>query len=308
MQKKMLDRGEVLLGIINLNKPAGKTSHDMVSFVRRTLGLKRVGHAGTLDPDATGVLPVLVGKATSLSDLLTEKVKTYVATVRIGIETDTYDISGQVTNRSDVRPSDAEICEIAKSFLGEISQVPPMYSAIKVGGKKLYELARKGEIIEVQPRQVTIYDISCFDFTGDTFCMEVTCSKGTYIRSLCHDLGRALGTCACMEALVRTKSGPFLLEEACTPEEFASAVEQGNLGAFLLPPETVLSAYPPVELSEDVVPKIKNGLRMRPKQLGITDAHEGDMFRLYDKETLLCLVKVITEENTLVLSIEKTFF
>lgn len=304
----MLDRGEVLLGIINLNKPAGKTSHDMVSFVRRTLGLKRVGHAGTLDPDATGVLPVLVGKATSLSDMLTEKVKTYVATVRIGIETDTYDISGQVTKRSDKRPQETEICEAAKGFLGEISQVPPMYSAIKVGGKKLYELARKGETIQVEPRRVTIYEIHCFNFTGDTFCMEVTCSKGTYIRSLCHDLGRALGTCACMEALVRTKSGPFLLEESCTPEEFEKAVSQGDVERFLLPPETVLSAYPSVQLAEEVVPKIKNGLRMRPGQLGITNANEGDVFRLYDKERLLCLVKTIADENALVLSIEKTFF
>ncbi len=304
----MLDRGEVLLGIINLNKPAGKTSHDMVSFVRRTLGLKRVGHAGTLDPDATGVLPVLVGKATSLSDLLTEKTKTYVATVRIGVETDTYDISGQVINRSDKRPTEAEICEAAKTFLGEIFQVPPMYSAIKVGGKKLYELARRGETIEVAPRQVTIYNISCFDFTDDTFCMEVSCSKGTYIRSLCHDLGRALGTCACMEALVRTKSGPFLLGEACTPEDLEEAVRQGKIEKFLLPPETVLSVYPPVYLVEEVASKIKNGLRMRPEQLGIKDANEGDMFRLYDKETLLCLVKAIAGENALVLSIEKTFF
>ena len=304
----MINQNAGLLGIINLNKPAGKTSHDMVSLVRRTLGLKRVGHAGTLDPDATGVLPVLVGKATSLSDLLTEKVKTYVATVRIGIETDTYDISGQVTNSSDKRPNDAEICEAAKEFLGEISQVPPMYSAIKVGGKKLYELARRGETIEVAPRQVTIYDISCFNFAGDSFMMEVTCSMGTYIRSLCHDLGKKLGTCACMEALVRTKSGPFLLENSCTPEELSEAAEKGNIAKVLLPPEVVLSDYPAVTLKEDAVVKIKNGLRMRPGQLGIGDAEEGDVFRLYDGETLLCLVKAIYDGTALVLSIEKTFF
>ncbi|MBE7040346.1 MAG: tRNA pseudouridine(55) synthase TruB [Ruminococcaceae bacterium] len=303
-----MDRGECLLGIINLHKPAGKTSHDMVSFVRKTLGLKRVGHAGTLDPDATGVLPVLVGKATSLSDLLTEKTKTYVATVRLGVETDTYDSSGQVTNRSDKRPTEAEICEAAKGFLGDISQVPPMYSAIKVGGKKLYELARKGETVTVKPREVTIYSLRCFGFGEDTFSMEVSCSKGTYIRSLCHDLGRALGTCACMDALVRTQSGPFLIENAYTPEDIEQAVQGGKLEQILLPPEVVLSGYPAVTLTEQTVLKIKNGLRMRPDQLGISDAKEGDIFRLYDGESLLCLVKAIQSENALVLSIEKTFF
>ncbi len=303
-----MDRGECLLGIINLHKPAGKTSHDMVSFVRKTLGLKRVGHAGTLDPDATGVLPVLVGKATSLSDLLTEKTKTYVATVRLGIETDTYDASGQVTSRSGKRPTEAEICEAAKGFLGVISQVPPMYSAIKVGGKKLYELARKGETVTVKPREVTIYSLRCFDFREDTFSMEVSCSKGTYIRSLCHDLGRALGTCACMEALVRTQSGPFLLENAYTPEDIEKAVQGGNLDQILLPPEVVLSGYPAVTLTEQTVLKIKNGLRMRPEQLGISGTKEGDVFRLYDGDMLLCLVKAILSESTLVLSIEKTFF
>ncbi len=306
--QSMMNRGEVLLGIINLNKPAGKTSHDMVSFVRRTMGIKRVGHAGTLDPDATGVLPILVGKATTLSDLLTEKTKTYLATVRLGIETDTYDISGQVTGTCKNRPTETEICRMAERFLGNISQMPPMYSAIKVGGKKLYELARQGQTVALQPRQVTIYSLSCFNFTEDTFQMEVSCSKGTYIRSLCHDLGRALGTCACMESLVRTKSGPFLLENAHTPEEIEEAIHNGAIKQILLPPETVLSAYKAVSLTEDTVSKIKNGLRMRPQQLGITDATEGECYRLYDGETLLCLVKAIAGEGSLVLAIDKTFF
>ncbi len=297
-----------MLGIINLNKPAGKTSHDMVSFVRKTLGLRRVGHAGTLDPDAVGVLPVLVGKATALSDLLTEKTKTYIATVRLGIETDTYDISGQVTATSENRPSCEEICCAAEGFLGEILQVPPMYSAIKVDGKKLYELARRGETLAVKPRKITIYSIRCFDFLKDSFKMEVSCSKGTYIRSLCYDLGRALGTCACMEALTRTQSGPFLIENAHTPEAIAEAVQSGNLEKVLLPPETVLADYRAVSLTEDNVLKIKNGLRMRPTQLGISDAALGDGFRLYDGEKLLCTVRAIQGEASPVLSIEKTFF
>ena len=302
------DRGEILLGIINLHKPAGKTSHDMVSFVRRTLGLKRVGHAGTLDPDATGVLPVLVGKATALSDLLTEKTKTYIATVRMGIETDTYDISGVVTATSEKRPTEAEICKAAESFLGDILQIPPMYSAIKVGGKKLYELARKGETVEVKPRSVSIYSIRCFDFSEDSFKMEVSCSKGTYIRSLCYDMGKALGTCACMDTLVRTQSGPFFIAEAHTPEEIEALVQKGQLESFLLPPETVLSDYAAVDLTEAAAKKIRNGLRMRPEQLGIVNAHQGDRFRLYENGTLLCLVEAIPGEGSLVLSIMKTFF
>ena len=297
-----------MLGIINLNKPAGKTSHDMVSFVRRTLGIKRVGHAGTLDPDATGVLPVLVGKATNLSELLTEKTKTYTAVVRLGIVTDTYDISGKVLKECSLRPSKEEICKAAESFLGEISQLPPMYSAIKKNGKKLYELARQGLIVEREHRKVTIHKIVCSDFLKNTFSMEVSCSKGTYIRSLCHDLGESLGCGAAMEALVRTRSGPFSLENAVTPEELAQKVSEGRLDGVLLPPEVVLSDYESVLLSAETVVKIKNGLRMRPEQLGINRANEGEIFRLYDGETLLCLVEVIHSENTQVLSILKTFF
>ncbi len=304
----MMDRGEILLGIINLNKPTGKTSHDMVSFVRRTLGIKRVGHAGTLDPLASGVLPILVGKATGLSDLLTEKTKTYVAGVRLGIETDTYDVTGTVTNTSDVRPGEAAIHRAAEGFLGTISQLPPMYSAVKKDGRKLYELARQGVTIERTPRDITIDKLSCFNFSEDFFSMEVQCSKGTYIRSLCYDLGKAIGTCACMESLVRIQSGPFYLEQAVTPEEITAAVEAGDISRFLLPVETVLGRYPEVQLPKTAVPKIKNGLRMRPGQLGIPKAEVGEWYRLYDGEELICLAEVIEENGTLVLSILKTFF
>ncbi len=295
-------------GIINLHKPAGKTSHDMVSFVRRTLKERRIGHAGTLDPDATGVLPILVGKATALSELLTEKQKSYVATVKLGVATDTYDMSGRVVETCSHIPTEAEIKEKAAEFLGEISQLPPMYSAIKMQGKKLYELARAGVTVERKARQVTIYSLCCFDFQGDSFKMEVTCSKGTYIRSLCHDLGKALGTCAAMDALVRTKSGPFLLENAMTPEELSAAADAGSLEDILLPTEFVLSDYPVAKVPEDAVPKIKNGLRMRPAQLGIKNPQVGDCFRLYEGEKLLCLSQVIVQEGTQVLSILKTFF
>ncbi len=304
----MMDRGEVLLGIINLNKPMGKTSHDMVGVMRRILGTRRIGHAGTLDPCASGVLPILVGKATGLSDLLTEKTKTYIATVKLGIETDTYDTTGTVTQTSDVRPTPEVIIETAKQFCGKLQQLPPMYSAIKMNGKKLYELARQGVTVERKPREVEIYRLNCFDFTEDGFKMEVECSKGTYIRSLCYDLGRALGTCACMDQLTRTQSGPFLLDSSCSVEDVEQAVLAGNLEAVLLPPEVVLSDHPAVRVPKEAVPKIKNGLRMRPEQLGIRDANLGDFFRLYDESELLCLSQVVADGKALVLAIVKTFF
>ncbi len=297
-----------MLGIINLHKPTGKTSHDMVSFVRRTLSIKRVGHAGTLDPEASGVLPILVGKATVLSDLLTEKTKTYLATVQLGIETDTYDLAGVVTATSNVRPAPDEIQRAAASFLGDILQLPPMYSAIKMNGKKLYELARQGITVERKERQVHIESLRCFNFTKDTFQMEVQCSKGTYIRSLCHDLGKALGSCAAMASLVRTQSGPFLLADAVTPEDIERAVSAGEIDKLILPPETVLSGYPKIMVPPLAVPKIKNGLQMRPEQLNIKNPALGDRFCLYDGNTLLCLSQVIMSGKEMVLAIEKTFY
>ena len=304
----MMDRGEVLLGIINLNKPTGKTSHDMVGAMRRILGTRRIGHAGTLDPCASGVLPILVGKATGLSDLLTEKTKTYIATVKLGIETDTYDTTGTVTKISDVRVSPEQITETAKQFCGKLQQLPPMYSAVKMNGKKLYELARQGVTVERKPRDVEIYKLHCFDFAEDGFKMEVMCSKGTYIRSLCYDLGIALGTCACMDCLIRTQSGPFFLEQSCTVEEVEQAMLAGKPETVLMPPEVVLMEYPAVAVPKEAVAKIKNGLRMRPEQLGIDDVSLGDCVRLYDQNELLCLSQVVADGKTHVLAIIKTFF
>ena len=255
----MLDRGEVLLGIINLNKPAGKTSHDMVSFVRRTLGLKRVGHAGTLDPDATGVLPVLVGKATSLSDLLTEKVKTYVATVRIGIETDTYDISGQVTNRSDVRPSDDEICEMAKSFLGEISQVPPMYSALKKDGVRLYELARQGVEVEREERECEIYCLEVEEISENEFSLYTECSSGTYIRSLIYDIGEVLGVGATMTSLNRNFACGISEDECITLQELENFRDNNELEKVVISVDKILSEYPKINVTKPQGVRFKNG-------------------------------------------------
>ena len=187
-------------GIININKDKGYTSHDVVAVLRRVLNIRKIGHTGTLDPDATGVLPVCVGKATKVCDIITDRDKTYEAKVLLGVTTDTLDTSGEILSKNEVDVSEEDIKEALDCFRGEIEQIPPMYSAIKVDGKKLYEYARAGVEIERKSRKVTIYDIELLDVELPYFSIRVKCSKGTYIRTLCEDLGNALGTGACMQS------------------------------------------------------------------------------------------------------------
>jgi tRNA pseudouridine55 synthase len=202
-------------GVVVINKERGWTSHDVVAVVRGTLRLK-AGHTGTLDPQAEGVLPVCVGSATKLSAYLASQDKTYIAKVHLGVTTDTDDTSGQVLTRRGVSFNNERITEAVTSFIGEQYQTPPMYSAVKVNGKKLYELARKGQNVERQPRKIFIASISVLDFFPEenAFTMEVNCSKGTYIRSLCADIGEKLDCGGCMGDLLRTRSGRFTLEQA----------------------------------------------------------------------------------------------
>ena len=208
-------------GVLIVNKPAGFTSHDVVAKLRGILHQKKIGHSGTLDPDATGVLPVCLGKATKLCSFLTDETKSYEAVVLLGTETDTQDVSGQVRAQRPVCCTEEAIRETVRGFLGPQLQVPPMYSALKKDGKKLYELARAGIEVEREPRPVTFYDIQVTSIELPRFSIRVTCSRGTYIRTLCHDIGRRLGCGACMEDLVRTKSGPFDISQARTLQELA---------------------------------------------------------------------------------------
>ncbi len=231
-----------------------------------------------------------------------------MAEVRLGLETDSYDTTGAVTGQCAMHPTSTEIQTAADTFLGDSMQLPPMYSAVKVGGRKLYELARRGETVERTPRPIHISRMHCENFTETGFSLEVICSKGTYIRTLCHDLGKRLGGCACMAGLVRIQSGPFLLREAITPEQLAAMAEAGRVGEALLSPEVVLSAYPKVKIPGAAVPKICNGLRMRPQQLGIRRAAVGDRFCLYDEARLLCLTQAVESQEGLVLAIEKVFY
>lgn len=297
-----------MIGILNVYKPKGITSHDVVSFVRRKLKMKRIGHTGTLDPLATGVLPVLVGNATKLSDIIMADEKKYVARVILGVTTDTDDTTGNVIEKKTVSVTEEQLNEAVKDFIGEIEQIPPMYSAIKVDGKKLYQLARKGVEIERKPRKITIYSIEIKNFDGTSFDMYVHCGKGTYIRALCRDVGEALGTGACMDALERTMSGVFTKENSYTFEEIEQAADSGRIEELLLAPDSVLDEFAAVSVTEENVIKIKNGIRLRPQQLGIDNYRENDMFRIYASDEFLCLLKVKDCDGQLLLAMEKSFY
>jgi tRNA pseudouridine55 synthase len=231
-------------GIINIDKPPGLTSHDVVARVRRITGQKKAGHAGTLDPMATGVLPVVLGKATRLVEYLAGADKVYRATLVLGATTPTYDCEGEITpTPGAVMPTRREVEEALEGFKGEIEQLPPMYSAIKVGGKKLYEIARGGIEVERQARRVTIFRLELEAYRPPVLALFVECSKGTYIRSLAHDLGSALGTGAYLDALIRTRHGPFALDGATTLEGLEAAMKEGTWRESLYPPEYILQGW-----------------------------------------------------------------
>ncbi len=297
-----------MFGILNVYKPKGISSHDVVSFVRRTLKLKRVGHTGTLDPDAEGVLPVLVGKATKLSDLLMAEEKRYFAGVKLGVVTDTDDLSGAVIKERAVTVSEEEIKAAVARFLGKTKQIPPMYSAIKINGQKLYQLARKGIEIERKPREIEIYSLDVSNISGDTFDLHIHCSKGTYIRALCRDIGEVLGTGAAMASLVREQSGVFTLDNAHTFEEITKAAENGTIKDLLISVDEVLKDIPAVFVTDETCAKIKNGIRLRPQQLGIKSIEENEMRRIYHDSALLCVLKAVNENGQLLMAMEKSFY
>lgn len=297
-----------MFGILNVYKPKGMTSHDVVSFIRRNFHMKRVGHTGTLDPDAEGVLPVLVGKATKLSDLLTAEEKRYIARVRLGIVTDTDDLSGMVIKTNEVKTTETEVKRAAASFLGETEQIPPMYSAIKVNGQKLYQLARKGIVTQRKPRKITVYSAEVSNFDGTSFDLAVHCSKGTYIRALCRDIGEKIGTGATMESLVRTQSGMFCLDNSHTLEEIEAASQNGTAESLLISIDEVLSDLKTVTADSENAAKIKNGIRLRPQQLGIKEFSENELFRVCYSGELLCILKVVRDEDRFLLAIDKSFY
>ncbi len=276
-------------GIININKEAGYTSFDVVAKLRGILRERRMGHTGTLDPQATGVLPVCVGKATKLCELLLDKEKAYEAVMLLGVTTDTEDMTGTVLTETNARVTEEEVRTAAEKFTGVYGQVPPMYSALKVDGKRLYELAREGKEIERKPRQVEIFENTPLAFEKNeegyvkTVTLRVRCSKGTYIRSLLRDMGEALGCGACMKSLVRTQAGAFTIETALTLDEVERARDEGRLSEILLPIDSFLMKYPAVHVVPEFEKYLYNGNQLSLSMLSetITPA-EGDGFRVYD--------------------------
>ncbi|MCI8889059.1 MAG: tRNA pseudouridine(55) synthase TruB [Hungatella sp.] len=263
-------------GILNVYKEKGYTSHDVVAKLRGILGQKRIGHTGTLDPDAQGVLPVCLGKATRLCDMLTDKTKIYRAVVLLGKETDTQDLSGQVLQEKDVEATREEAVRAVLSFVGEYDQIPPMYSALKVNGKKLYELARQGKVVEREARKVVIHEIVIESVELPRITMSVHCSKGTYIRTLCHDIGRKLGCGGCMESLVRTRSGQFCLEESLTLSQIERLCDQGGLTQRITSIEDMFQGCPVLSTRPDSDRLVHNGNPLKAQEL---DLGEGEDIR-----------------------------
>ena len=273
-------------GIINVYKEKGYTSHDVVAVLRKIAGQKKIGHTGTLDPDATGVLPVCLGRATKLCDLLTDRDKTYEAVLLLGKTTDTQDISGAILKE---QPTDnlneAEVTKVIESFKGTYDQIPPMYSALKVNGKKLYELAREGKTVERKSRKVTIYQIHIKEIQLPRVRMEVTCSKGTYIRTLCHDIGNLLGTGGCMEELTRTKVGRFELKDSLKLEELSDLAQNGRLEDALIPLDQMFSELQSVVPAEKYISKAYNGNDFFKNQLSEDGKFcSGEKVRVYDAQ------------------------
>lgn len=261
-------------GIINVYKEAGYTSHDVVAKLRGILQQKKIGHTGTLDPMAIGVLPVCCGKATKVCGLLADRDKTYQAVCRLGIVTDTQDTTGTVLEENAVKGiTQEEVIAAAKSFIGDIKQIPPMYSAIKVNGRKLYELAREGKEIERKPRPVTISNLEILeiDMEEKMFSMEVTCSKGTYIRTLCHDIGQKLGVGAAMENLVRTRVGSFEIADAMTLDTIEKLLgeSEGEFRERVYAVDSLFAGYPRLQIRKEYAKKLQNGNILSEKYLRI---------------------------------------
>lgn len=279
-------------GVLNVYKEAGYTSHDVVAKLRGILRQKKIGHTGTLDPDATGVLPVCLGKATKLCDLIGDWDKTYRAVLLLGRETDTEDLSGKVLGESEVKISPTEISEILLSFIGSYDQIPPMYSAKKQKGKKLYELARQGIVVERQPSRVYIHDIQIQSVHLPYVEFEVTCSKGTYIRSLCRDVGQKAGCGGCMASLVRTRVSDFALKDAMTLSRIETLYREEALTDHIRPIDSIFPDYPSLTVAAGGNRLLMNGnsipleyVTEQTREFLKGKACPGDMsscFRVYD--------------------------
>lgn len=291
-------------GVIVVNKPEGFTSFDVVAVLRKISGVRKIGHCGTLDPNATGVLPILLGRAAKAQDILPNHDKSYRATFVLGKETDTLDIWGQVLREEKSSVKKSELLSVLSDFRGEIRQIPPMYSAIQINGQRLYDLARKGIEVEREARKITVYSLELQDFDEESQSgtLEVSCSKGTYIRTLIDDIAKAVGSCGCMTSLVRTSACGFELSDAHTLDELRSVSEQGALSDYMLSTESLFTAYAEVAVSDAQAKRFINGgaldaARIRNKPSFLV---EGGICRVKSPDgKFLGLAKYLADSNEL---------
>ena len=282
-------------GIVIVDKPQGWTSQDVTARLRRVFNTRRIGHGGTLDPMATGVLPVFVGRATRGVEFFEHAEKIYEATIRLGLTTDTEDVTGTVLTETEVSISEQEFWDILPKFRGKIQQIPPMYSALKVNGQKLCDLARKGKEVERQPREIEIFELECLEFSGDTARLRVHCAKGTYIRTLCKDIGEALGCGGCMAALRRVTAGEYTIEEAVPLQ---TLLDTDAPEAYLRTVDTMFRNHSAVTLTPNQEKRCRNGNSF---SIGLPDG----TYRTYSQSgEFLMLAKV----DDGVMSTIKSFF
>ena len=291
-------------GILVIDKSAGWTSQDVAAKLRGVFHERRVGHGGTLDPMATGVLPVFIGRATRAAEFLESAEKEYVAGLRLGVVTDTQDTSGTVLETNSVCVTRAQLEAALRQFLGPIEQIPPMYSAIKINGQKLYELARRGQEVARRPRSITIHALELLEGEDADWTIRVRCSKGTYVRTLCHDLGRALGCGGCMSSLRRTRAGSFTLAQAVTMQQVLDFAAGQDPQQLLMPVDAVFAAYPPLIVTLGQAAKLKNGAQVKDWQFQPGTyrvyAEDGEFLLLGRVEGgVLTTIKSFFEVNTL---------
>ncbi len=280
-----------LSGVVLLNKPEGFTSHDCVNKIRRLYSTKKVGHTGTLDPMATGVLPILIGRAAKASDFLMAENKRYLAGLRLGLTTDTEDTTGEMLTVSDKIPTEDEVRKVCAEFVGEIMQVPPMYSALKVDGKKLVDMAREGKVIEREARPITVYSIDVkVGETPSDYLLDVRCSKGTYIRTLCADIGAKLGCGGAMSSLARLASGDFIIDDCVTIDEI-EAMSEDERYALVRPTESLFSDLPKIKLPPFFEKLSRDGNEIYQKKIG-TPFTVGERVALYGKDGFYALGEI----------------
>jgi tRNA pseudouridine55 synthase len=278
-------------GVLVVDKPIGLTSHQVVQVIRQGTRIKRAGHTGTLDPRASGVLVVLIGPAVRLSQYVSAENKRYQATIKLGEKTDTYDGEGAITGTSDIEVTYEQFEEALKGFVGEIKQVPPPYSAVKVKGKHAYDLARKGEDVELEPRLINVYSLDILEWTPPEVVIDVHCSSGTYVRSLAYDLGELLGCGAYLTGLRRTKSGRFSLRDATSLSKLTDAFETNSWYQYLIPAAEALSEWPSITLNNEDIELVKHGHRI-PRDEG-----QSGMVRAISEQAELVALMEYDSEN-----------